>query len=210
MTTELEQELTQACGLKISKGGDRQAYLIKLVKAVNELDDDTWNTKLSTAAQNWQNAAIEAHTQEQAIPDFMGDDAEAEEEEEEEEEVVKVEEVVTASAAPVKAKKEKPVAKTVKRTESSNGKDKAVTKKLVTKPTKTAKPEKSGVPATLVIQDMVLKNVNVTNKELAAALLKKGRGEVSASSISGMAYTMREMLRAAEKAGMLKRPLPRP
>lgn len=79
--SKIEKELLGATKLKVKKGEERQAYLVRLCKAVAKVNDDTWE-QLSTEAQEWNNGAAEQIKAGDKLDDFPDLDAvEADEEE---------------------------------------------------------------------------------------------------------------------------------
>ena len=74
--SKLEKELVEATNLKEKKNEKRQDYLMRLCRATAKVPDDVWEG-LSTAAQDWNNAAAEAITDSKPIVDFEPDVAAA-------------------------------------------------------------------------------------------------------------------------------------
>jgi hypothetical protein len=89
----IETELVKAAGLKTKKNEEVNAYLHRLVDAVQDLDDDVWKG-LSTEAQNWVNECateIKKDGEDAELPNFPDleddeDESEAEDETEADEE----------------------------------------------------------------------------------------------------------------------------
>lgn len=67
--SKIEKELTGATEVSAKRGEERQDYLKRLAKAVNELDDKTFNA-LSEEADAWVNSAFDALEAKEDIPDF--------------------------------------------------------------------------------------------------------------------------------------------
>lgn len=70
----IEKELLKATNLKTKKGEDRQAYLVRLINAVQDLSDGDWD-KISPEAQAWTNAGAKADNKKKAVVDFPDLDA---------------------------------------------------------------------------------------------------------------------------------------
>lgn len=68
---KIEKELTKALGDKFAakKGEDRQKYLARLVRAINDADESVW-TALSEDAQQWVNDAVDQIKAKKPIADF--------------------------------------------------------------------------------------------------------------------------------------------
>jgi hypothetical protein len=72
----VHSELCEALGVKFKKGGDVQDHLMKLVKANDKIDDDTWDA-MSAKAQEWIGEAVDAakaNTELPLPPGFVGGD----------------------------------------------------------------------------------------------------------------------------------------
>lgn len=68
----IETEITKALKIKLKKGEENQAYLSRIVVAVQNIDNDVWEG-LSPPTQRWANAAAKAYDAKKEIPGF--DDA---------------------------------------------------------------------------------------------------------------------------------------
>ena len=77
--SKIETELLSFVSIKSKRGETRQDYLEKLMRAVAALKDSEWE-KISTPAQEWNNAAAEAIEQRKEIEDFPDVQPEADEE----------------------------------------------------------------------------------------------------------------------------------
>lgn len=81
--SEIEKELLAVSKIKKKvPGEDHQKYLTRLMKAVSKIKDDDWE-QLSEEAQNWNNAAAEAHKgghKLENFPDYEGPEIEPDEE----------------------------------------------------------------------------------------------------------------------------------
>lgn len=77
----IEQELLDATKYKGKKGASREDYLAGLVKAVEKLDEDDFDS-LSDTAADWYNSAVEAMNDKEPPPEFpdveADDDADVE------------------------------------------------------------------------------------------------------------------------------------
>jgi len=70
--SKIEKEILAATGeAKQKRKEDSDAYLMRLVKSMHELDDKEWN-KLSDKAQEWFNDAAEATNNKEQLPSFPG------------------------------------------------------------------------------------------------------------------------------------------
>ena len=98
--SKVEVEILETVKLKSKRGEQRQAYLERVMTAVTKLDDKEWEM-LSTAAQDWTNAAATSVKEDRDIADFSGFDTE---------EVVE-ESVEEAAAEPAPARKTRGQAK---------------------------------------------------------------------------------------------------
>lgn len=77
--TKIERELHQAVDpFEIREGERRQVYLLRLVKAVDQLNDNEFSA-LSRDAQMWQERAAQAVVKNKIITDFEPDDEEVDE-----------------------------------------------------------------------------------------------------------------------------------
>jgi hypothetical protein len=100
----MEEEILEAVGIKPQKAKeDRQDYLERLARAVNNADEEAWDG-LSEEAQDWHTAAVASINKKKKIAEFS-DAVEEEEDEEEEDE----EEEDDEPAPKAKGKKAKPV-----------------------------------------------------------------------------------------------------
>lgn len=84
--SKIEKELLELTALKPKKKEERQEYLSRLMRVVSKLPDPDWEG-LTTEAQDWNNAAADAVTNEDEIQEFP-DYVEIEEDVPEEEPVV--------------------------------------------------------------------------------------------------------------------------
>lgn len=75
----IETELQKVTGVKPKKKEDKQKYLVRLVKAVGDLDETEWDS-LSEEAQLWYEPALRAEEKGSEIKDFPAEEEEAEEE----------------------------------------------------------------------------------------------------------------------------------
>lgn len=74
----IQKELTKLLDIDPPKRGDRQEFLVKLIKGVSGLSDQAWDD-LSAEAQAWFNAAVDAkNAKAKELPDFPDLEAEAE------------------------------------------------------------------------------------------------------------------------------------
>jgi len=79
MSSKIQTELSEATGVSIKRGQDRQAFIIALMVAVSELSDKAWDG-LSAAAQDWYNEAADAkNAKKKEMPDFPDLEEEKEE-----------------------------------------------------------------------------------------------------------------------------------
>jgi ribosome maturation factor RimP len=68
--SKIQAELAEATEVTLKRGGDRQEFLIALLKAIAKLSDKEWE-KLSQEAQDWFNEAADAqNAKAKTIPDF--------------------------------------------------------------------------------------------------------------------------------------------
>jgi len=77
MTSEVETEIVKAASFKPTKIAlkDRQEYLASLVRSVDKMSEDDFDT-LSDDAADWITSAIAAMNKKREIPDFIDDDDE--------------------------------------------------------------------------------------------------------------------------------------
>lgn len=68
-TSEIQEELVKASGFEATKNYERQDYLGALLRAVNDIDEATFDD-LSVDAQDWFNAAVKALNKKKDLPDF--------------------------------------------------------------------------------------------------------------------------------------------
>ena len=116
----IESEYQEVTGVKPRTKENRQKYLGRIVKAVEELDETDWE-KLSEKAQTWFKPALKADESGEDIPDFP--DAEPSSDAEEEEN----EEMPTAAADP-KPKKSAKATTAKKSAKATNGEAKKQTR----------------------------------------------------------------------------------
>lgn len=74
----IQKELTKTLDLDAPKRGDRQEFLVEVVRGVTKLSDSQWNS-MSPAAQNWFNDAVDARNAKATIPEFPDFEEEQEE-----------------------------------------------------------------------------------------------------------------------------------
>lgn len=67
----IAKELVVATNIPLKAGEDNQLFLGRLVKAVSEVSDDTWD-KLSLEAQNWYNNAVDESNAKRPFPELPG------------------------------------------------------------------------------------------------------------------------------------------
>lgn len=79
----IKKALVAATGIEAKRGEDDEDFKVRLIKAVADLDDKSWD-KLSTEAQDWFNDAADAYKSKKALPPF-GDEKEEKKEEKKEE-----------------------------------------------------------------------------------------------------------------------------
>lgn len=185
--TKIEQELQEAVDFDVQKGEKRQAYLKRLIVAVDELEDEEFSS-LSKEAQTWAEAAAKASIADSQIPDFEEDDAEGEEEATEDEE-----------AKPVKSAKKSPKTK-------GDGQAKAKkAPKAKSDQERTARPRGS-LPTgrNKYVQEVLAKKPNATVDEIAKVLEKKGVEVPSRLSISTSRSSFRSALETMSRLGLLK------
>ena len=99
-TSVIETELVEAAGFEPTRDYERQDYLAALARAVNEVEEATFDN-LSVEAQDWFNSAVKALNKKQDLPEFPDADDEAEAEEE----TPEAEEEETPAPKAAKAKK---------------------------------------------------------------------------------------------------------
>lgn len=186
--SKVEQELQDITGINPDKGEKRQDYLLRLLDAVDAMDD-TAHDKLSKAAKQWSKEGTEAFNAKSPLPDFneeapvTGKSSKA---------------TKTKSAAEKPAKKAaKPAAK--KAISKDNGKEKAA------KDDRQARPRGS-LPAgrNKYVQDILADNPRATIEEIIAVLEKKGVPIPTRFSISTSRSSFRSALETMKRKGMLK------
>jgi hypothetical protein len=73
--SKIESEILELVKVRTHRGDTRQDYLDRLMRAATKLSDDDWD-KLSTAAHDWTNAAVESVKAKTDIADFSDTAAE--------------------------------------------------------------------------------------------------------------------------------------
>ena len=176
--SKIETELLEATGLKEKKTEKRQDYLGRLCRSVAKVPDEVWEG-LSTAAQNWNNAAAERLKDGGNIVDFSD---------------------VKVATKPVE-KVDEEVDEEIDEEETS-----APVATKPAKPEKAAKPEKEkvvlthtpGTPrkvsACHTIKKMVVKKPQITVAELSEKLKAAGL-KVSDVTIATLRSDLRDTLR---------------
>lgn len=71
MSTDIKTELLKMTGISQKRGEDVQSFLARIVRAVSELDDPTWES-LSSDAQDWFNGAADKLNQKLTLPELPG------------------------------------------------------------------------------------------------------------------------------------------
>lgn len=201
-TSDIETELLKTTDLKPKKKEDRQAFLHRLVDAVQDLDDDDWKG-LSTEAQSWVNAGASAIKDEgdeaeiNDFPDFITTDEEESENEAQE---------AAEHAESDDDEEESDVA---------DDEDKPTTKKKSSKPAKAekapakaAKPEKKAATGPkaggikVQIKKLVLKKPSISVEELIEKLGNAGT-KPSKLTVSAIRSEFRHSLFVLRDAGAL-------
>lgn len=67
--SDIELELNKVTKIRRKKSEEKRAYLIRLIKAFDDITDDQWDT-LSAEAQQWHNEAIKSWKKNQKPIDF--------------------------------------------------------------------------------------------------------------------------------------------
>ena len=76
--SKIQAELSEATGVKIKRGQDRQEFILALITAISALSDKEWDG-LSKDAQDWNNDAVDARAaKKKTLPDFPDLDEEEE------------------------------------------------------------------------------------------------------------------------------------
>jgi hypothetical protein len=231
--SDIQKELLEMSGITAKKSEDRQAFLERLVDAVQKVadkDEAKWD-ELSTEAQNWMNAATEETKAKEAITDYDEDEDEepapkkkkkkaaaAEEDEEEtteegdEEEEEKGDEEDEEEEKPVstKAKKKAPAKKAA--AEKKAAPDKKPAKKAADeKPAKKAaadKPRASVTPKDtgmkVRIKKLLIKKPAMSVEDLMAKLEAGPGGAPSKYTVAGIRADFRHSLHVLKGEGLLE------
>lgn len=170
--SKIEQELLEAVKpFPEKKKEERQAYLVRLMRAAAKVKDSVWEG-FTSEAQDWVNGGAEAFKAGDALEDFP-DYEEVEEEQSEDEEVD--EEAEEEKPEPVKAKPEK--------------KQEA---KPVKEPKTVVAPRK--MSACHMIKKMVVKDPKISVEDLSKQLKDQGL-KVSDVTIATLRSDLRDTLR---------------
>jgi len=224
----IETKLLEATGLKTKKSEDRDAYLKRLVIAIEkkadnpETGDEFWDglidDEINDTAQVWFNTAINARNEArdkneddyeiEDFPDREEDETEAEPETEPEEE----NEVTNATEGEDEVKTAKKTkAKKAAPTKKAAPKEKTAKKAAATK----EKPAKaktngsisprggSGNGAYSTLRRTIIKNPQVTVDELTALLAKKGM-KASKFAVSSIRSASLQFMHILKEEGCLK------
>ena len=176
--SKTENELLKVAGLKPKKGEERQAYLIRLLKAVSDpkkVTDDIWEG-LTKESQDWTNAAAEEYKAGRPVEDFT--DYEEEDDDPPVDEEVNEEEEEAPPPVKTKAKKE----------------EKPKAAKSESAPTRK-------VSACHMIKKIVVKDPKITVADLSAQLKEQGL-KVSDVTISTLRSDLRDTLRVMNELKM--------
>lgn len=78
-TVSVEKEVLKASGEEPQgKKEDRKEYLMRVIRAANDIAEDVWE-EVSEGAQDWLESAINAVNKKKSPPDFPGEEAEDDE-----------------------------------------------------------------------------------------------------------------------------------
>lgn len=207
---KIETELLEATKLKAKKHESRQEYMARLCRATAKVTDEIWEG-LSTAAQDWNNAAAEALSDGKEIADFLedekpepdeddvvndpvDDEEEKEPEDEEDEEELDEEE----DLKPLAAKAAKQNGKAKGKPEPEVEDEPEVEKTELRPPTKSHPGRK--VSACHTIKKLVVKKPSITVAELAEKLKASGL-KVSDVTIATLRSDLRDTLRVLNEVG---------
>ena len=191
----VKNQILKATGLERNEGEDEQAFLTRVVKAIDKLDDATWEA-LPGAAQKWGQAALGAVNENKPIPRFppAGKD-EGEGNDSEEEESVSEEPKAKAKA---KAKAEAPKAKAKAEAPKAKAKAKAEAPK---KKEKGPRGPETGVK--VEIKKLLFKTPDMSAEDVAAKLKAKGMKAADAT-VAAVRAEFRHTLRVLVDLGALK------
>ena len=198
---KIETELLEATKLKAKKHESRQEYMARLCRATAKVTDEIWEG-LSTAAQDWNNAAAEALSDGKEIADFSS--VEDEKPEPEEDDVVddpvddeeEDEELEEEASKPVAAKQN---GKAKEKPEPEVEDEPEVEKTELRPPTKSHPGRK--VSACHTIKKLVVKKPSITVVELAEKLKASGL-KVSDVTIATLRSDLRDTLRVLNEIGI--------
>jgi hypothetical protein len=202
----MEKKLQEITKVKPKSGEDRQAYFMRIIWAIQELPEQTWED-LDAATQKWVNDGAKQHGKKEEIADFPKD-ASSDDEDDQEADVTKKAKAAKKGGdkkAPKEAAEEKKTKKPAKEAEKKAAKkDEKPAKAAKEKPakkTKGASSRGSGLEAT--IKNMIVKKPTISSDELVEKLEAKS---VKASRFTVVAIRagFRHSIKVLQEADLIK------
>jgi hypothetical protein len=191
--------LVKATGCKPKADEDRQDYLVRLVTAVSEMQEDDW-AKLPDDSQDWVNDAITAIKAKKEVSDpDEAAEAEPEAKPAKKPKPAAVEEEAEEAAAET-AEEEKPAAKKAKPAKVEPEEE----EEPEAKPAKKAAAKASTPGAADKFRLAYLKALVKGKAPKPQELVTKLGLELSDNYVTGMAYDLRKTVDALKKADLLK------